>query len=124
MQPGGLVKRSHPMPCLEDRTGLDHRGLVEAVMSGAAYGRRCRAHGLLCRVTGRLLVRCPRGHVLADDQEWDVVPVPAAAWDVLAEYHQFLDLVSWAHPAIQGERFWELTAALVAAPPAQIRPFP
>jgi hypothetical protein len=100
------------MPYRKDRTGLDHRGPEEAVMSGAAFGRRCRAHGLLCRVTWRtLLVRCPRGHVLADDQEWDVVPVPGAAGNVLAEYRQVLELVSWAHPAIQGERFWELCAA-------------
>ncbi|HXB56143.1 MAG TPA: hypothetical protein VN461_15295 [Vicinamibacteria bacterium] len=49
--------------------------------------------------------------MLADDQEWDVVPVPGAAGNVLAEYRQVLELVSWAHPAIQGERFWELCAA-------------
>jgi hypothetical protein len=96
-------------------------------MSAEAYVRVCRIHGRPCTITRTLDVRCPRRHPprywqrhcsrgycwhehLLIESEWDVVRIPGAK-DLLAEYREILELASRAHPAMRGERFWELCAA-------------
>ncbi len=77
-------------------------------MSAEAYARVCRVHGLTCTVTRALQVRCPRRHLLIEE-DWDVVRVTDRR-DLLAEYREVLELASRTHPAMQRERLWELLA--------------
>jgi hypothetical protein len=79
-----------------------------AAISAEAYARVCRVHGLACTVTRGLQVRCPRRHLLVEE-DWDDVRVTDRL-DRLAEYREVLELASRTHPAVQRERLWELLA--------------